>query len=105
MEHENKDRLISIFKIKIKAMTDWCSKNKLDINWTNTYFMFITNKRISLPKTIVIEDSKIEVLQKFKLLGVTIDSKLNFTNCHNEIKILVTRKMNIIKRLFIYICL
>ena len=71
MEHENIDRLISIFKIKIKAMTDWCIKNKLDINWTKTYFMFITNKRITLPKTIVIEDAEIEVVQKFKLLGVT----------------------------------
>ena len=64
MEHENIDRLISIFKIKIKAMTDWCSKNKLDINWTKTYFMFITNKRITLPKTIVIEDSEIVFLKK-----------------------------------------
>ena len=61
-------------------MTDWYSKNKLDINQTKTYFMFITNERITLPKTIVIEDAEIEVVQKFKLLGVTIDNKLNFNN-------------------------
>ena len=43
---------------------------------------------------------KSKLFQKFKLLGVTLDKKLNFNNYSNEIKILITRKMYSIKRLF-----
>ena len=40
--------------------------------------MFFTNKRIKAPKEITMNGSKIEVLTTFKLLGVTLDNKLNF---------------------------
>jgi hypothetical protein len=60
--------------------------------------MFITNKRIKLPKEITVatklvndkkEDIKVSVLNSIKLLGVTIDKKLNFTeHCSNLKKII-----------------
>ena len=65
-------------------MTDWYSKNKLGINYASTYVMFITNIIITLSKTKVIEDAEIEVVQKFKLLGVTKEKKLYFNNNANE---------------------
>ena len=43
--------------------------------------MFVTNKRINPPKEIDIGDgitNHVKVFDQFKLLGVTIDNKLNF---------------------------
>ena len=37
--------LINRFVEKLKALLEWCEFNKLDINWSNTYFMFMTKKK------------------------------------------------------------
>jgi hypothetical protein len=89
--------LINRFVNKLKTLLDWCQFNKLDINWSKTFFMFVTNKRVKLPKEITVgtklvndkkEDIKVSVVNSFKLLGVTIDNKLNFTeHCSNLKKI------------------
>ncbi len=36
----------------LKALLEWCEFNTLDINWSKTFFMFVTNKRVKLPKEI-----------------------------------------------------
>jgi hypothetical protein len=55
--------------------------------------MFVTNKRVKLPKEIAISskivnnetvDINVNVVTSFKLLGVTLDNKLTFTeHCSN----------------------
>ena len=40
--------------------------------------MFVTNKRISIPESIFIGSNQVDVVDEFKLLGVILDSKLNF---------------------------
>ncbi len=58
----------------------------LDLNWSKTYFMFVTNKRINLPNEIAVckdingKDIQVSVVNNFKLLGVTINNKLNFSD-------------------------
>ena len=59
-------------------LTEWCNCNRLDINWSKTYFMFITNKRVRTPISIIVADNVVQVVDTFKLLGVTLDNKLNF---------------------------
>ena len=44
--------LINRFVEKLKVLLEWCEFNKLVINWSKTYFMFVTNKRVKLPKEI-----------------------------------------------------
>ena len=81
-----------------------CKFNKLDINWAKTDFMFVTNKRIKAPKEIEISAGiSVRVVEQFKLLGVTIDNKLNFETYASMIKKSVNRKLYSIKRLF-YLC-
>ena len=89
--------LINRFVNKLKTLLDWCQFNKLDINWSKTFFMFITNKRVKLPTEITVgsklvndksENIKVSVVDSFKLLGVTLDNKLNFVeHCSNLKKI------------------
>jgi hypothetical protein len=71
---ENVDKLIAHFQMKILLLIEWCKMNRLDLNWSKTFFMFITSKRVSLPKTISIDGSEVQVVQSFKLLGVTLDT-------------------------------
>jgi hypothetical protein len=104
--------LINRFLRKLKTLLDWCQLNKLDINWSKTFFMFVTNKRVKLPKEITvgtklvndkIEDIKVSVVVSFKLLGLTIDKKLNFTEHCSNLKKIVNKKLFSIKRLF-FLC-
>ena len=74
--------------------------------------MFVTIKRIKLPKKIKIGteivnnktvDINVNVVTSFKLLGVTLDNKLTFSEHCSNIKKIVNKKMYSIKRLF-FLC-
>ena len=99
---ENLETLITKFKKKLEPFIDWCKYNKLDINWSKTFFMFVTNKHTKnkLPKQILINDVQVQVVESFKLLGVTIDNKLNFTKYTSDLRKIINRKLFSIKRLF-----
>jgi hypothetical protein len=99
---EELQELINSFKQKLETLIDWCKFNKLDINWSKTFFMFVTNKRVKnkLPKEIMIDNNQIRVVDSFKLLGVTIDNKLNFVKYCSDVRLILNRKMYSIKRLF-----
>ena len=92
--------LIDEFKKQLKPFTDWCSFNRLDVNWDKTFFMFVTTKRIKAPEAIEIDGKLVKVVDQFKLLGVTIDKKLNFLNYASILKNSVIKKLYSIKRLF-----
>jgi hypothetical protein len=75
--------------------------------------MFVTNKRVKLPMEITVgtklvndknEDIKVSVVNSFKLLVVTIDNKLNFTEHCSNLKKIVNLKLYSIKRLF-FLCI
>jgi len=94
------DILISRFKKRLEPLIDWCKFNKLDLNWSKTFFMFITNKRAKLPSEIEVDGNLIKTVDNFKLLGVTLDNKLNFSTHCSNLKKIINRKMYSIKRLF-----
>ena len=75
---EKLDSLIQLFEGIIKQLLNWCSRNRLDINWNKTFFMVITNKRIKIPGAFTFNDITIKCVNEFKLLGITIDNKLSF---------------------------
>ena len=93
--------LLELFRESIKEMIKWCTFNRLDINWSKTYVMFVTNKKnVELPNEINVDDNKIMVVNSFKLLGVIIDNKLNFSTYCSHIRKTVNSKLHSIKRLF-----
>jgi hypothetical protein len=55
----NIDDLYKEFSIAIKNLLDWCSKNRLDINWSKTFLMVITNKRIKIPDSYLFGTVKV----------------------------------------------
>ena len=100
MQGNDLNVLIDEFKKQLKPFTDWCSFNRLDVNWDKTFFMFVTTKRIKTPEAIVIDGKQVKVADQFKLLGVTIDKKLNFLSFAYFLKNNVIKKLDSIKRLF-----
>ena len=62
--------------------------------------MFITNKRDKTPSEIIIDRISVKVVQSFKLLGITIDNKLNFSEHITLTKKIINRKIFSIRRLF-----
>ena len=100
MQGNDLNTLINEFKKQLKPFTDWCSLNRLDVNWDKTFFMFVTTKRTKAPLTIEIDGKQVKVVDQFKLLGVTIDNKLNFSNYASILKNSVIRKLYSIKSLF-----
>ncbi len=95
----NKDlnTLIAQFKADISALQEWFQFKTIDINWSKTDFMFVTNQRIKPPKEIQLNESTIEVVTTFKLLGITIDNKLTFNKFTSEIRNKIIQKMHSIK--------
>ena len=99
-DSEDIDQLINQFSTKIKPMFDWCNRNRIDINWDKTFCMFVTNRRVMLPGVLTLNGINIQVVDSFKLLGITIDNKLQFrAHCANVCKT-ITSKLFSIVRLF-----
>ena len=63
--------------------------------------MFVTNKRnIYLPAHIIIDENNVEVVNCFKLLGITIDNKLTFQKYVSDIRNSINKRLYSINRLF-----
>jgi hypothetical protein len=97
----NLENLISNFNNSIKKLLIWCNFNRIDVNWNKTKIMFVSNKRnVSLPNQISIGSNEIQVVDNFKLLGITIDNKLSFLKYVSELRILINKRLYSIDRLF-----
>jgi hypothetical protein len=102
LAHSNLKTLLSMFKKIILQLNEWCKHNRLYINWSKTFNMFITSKRIMVPDFLEIEDAKICTVKKFKLLGVHLDEKLQFIDHAANICLSVNRRLYTIKKTFLF---
>ena len=64
--------IVDFFK-KLVPFLDWVKLNQLTINRSKTKMMFITKQRTACPSSLIIDGCGVEVLDEFKLLGITID--------------------------------
>ena len=92
--------VISNFKAGLKILIEWCNFNRLFINWSKTFIMFITNKRVIIPINLDFGDIHLIAVKKFKLLGFIIDSKLIFKLHVAQTCLTINRKLYSIKSLF-----
>ena len=97
---ETIETCINQCKNSINALNDWCDHNRLFINWEKRFVMFITNKSVVLPKSVTLNKIEVKAVNNFKLLGNTLDNKLNFFEHVLRVYISINRKTFEIKRLF-----
>ena len=81
-------------------MLNVCKHNRLHINWSKTFIMFITNKRLLTPAFIDYDGIRLHAVAQFKLLGVIIDNKLDFQAFAAQTCLTINRKLYSISRLF-----
>ena len=94
------DSVIKKFNFFSQRLIDWCNHNHLQINWSKTQAMFVSNKRFNRPKDLKIDENTIEIITNFKLLGVWIDNKLNFNYYASSLINSINKKLFAIKILF-----
>jgi hypothetical protein len=95
-------KAINNLKNTVDALLIWCNHNKMEINWLKTKAMIITSirrNRSEFPSALDLHNS-VEVVEEFKLLGVLLDCKLNFSNHILNLKKSITKKLFIIKNMF-----
>ena len=97
---ENFSDLIIQYEHDVSNILEWCNKNRLDINWSKTFFMVITNKRTKIPDSLIIKGHNIKLVKEFRLLGVMLDNKLNFNTHVSRLCLSINSKLFAIKRLF-----
>jgi hypothetical protein len=97
--NKNWSILLSEFQRDIVDLFEWCEINRIDINYSKTYIMVITNKRVDIPIKIVLGSIEIEVVSTFKLLGVYLDNKLNFQSHIAKMCLSINKRLYSIKRL------
>ena len=83
----------------IKIMEEWATENKLTFNVDKTKAMLFTIRKNCKKPNLYMNRKKIEYVDTFKYLGVTIDNKLRWTNhIENQVKkakatLMIGRKM------------
>lgn len=97
----NLECLLTNFNQSIKRLVIWCKYNRIDVNWSKTKIMFVSNqKNLNLPKQLSIANNNVEVVDNFKLLGITIDNKLTFLKYVSELRNSINKRLYSIDRLF-----
>jgi hypothetical protein len=100
---ESLEKLIENFKSKFARVYEWITFNKLFINWGKTKFMIISNhsnKPTSIGLTLSDASVVVDVVTEFKLLGCTLDNKLQFSTYVDLLKKTILQKLFAIKKLF-----
>jgi len=94
------DLTISSFKKDFENVYNWISLNKLFINWTKTKFMLVSRTKHPISTHIELFGNKVEMVNEFKLLGVTIDKDLNFSKFVKALSKSIYAKVFSIKNIF-----
>lgn len=58
-------KLIDDFDEDVKPLIELCKFNRLDINLSTTFCMFVTNMRVTLPHEVVIDGISVKVVPEF----------------------------------------
>ena len=89
-----------ILEKETSKMMDWFAKNSLAANPTKfqTMLMCGNNKKVD-DLNIIVENTKLESTSSIKVLGVNIDSKLNFNAHVCDICTKAGRQLNVLQRL------
>jgi len=59
------------FKQELSLLLEWCTLNRIDINWSKTFIMFVSgNRKVMPPLNIEIDNNIVTIVKEFKLLGI-----------------------------------
>jgi hypothetical protein len=97
--HPSGDRALSDMAADLSTIFQWYSENKLLINKNKSKFMIISNSHT--PTNIPLELSRISQVNELKILGLTLNHKLTYTE-HTKI-VLTTANAVVKKKIYIHL--
>ena len=83
----------------MSRISSWMSKNGLTLNTTKTKTMLIHPQSKRPPPLVSYNDSLIDQVQVFKLLGVFVDQHLKWDHYVNHVATTVSRNVSLMRRL------
>ena len=73
----------------LSALNSWFSQSQLKLNPTKSEVMFVGSSRLlakyNLPSVVTLDGTTLPIFSKLKILGVTLDSNLNFAHFISQI--------------------
>ena len=73
----------------LSALNSWFSQSQLKLNLTKSEVMFVGSSRLlakyNLPSVVTLDGTTLPLSSKLKILGVTLDSNLNFAHFISQI--------------------
>ena len=92
------DDLIRTMNEEMVKVVDWLQINRLSLNLNKTHFILFQRKRVrvSMSIDVIIDNVKIDMVERTKFLGVIIDQNLSFQSHINYIKGKVARGIGIL---------
>ena len=103
VQGENLQTVVNTLGQEGSIATDWFASNFMKANPDKFHFMSAAKKADAAVNTIEIESNSIQAEDSIKLLGVHIDSRLNFNKQISEVCKKAGRQINALKRLSFYL--
>ena len=75
----------------IEKIRNWLSENKLTLNQKKTKSVYFSKKSKVRKKPSTLNQTPLEILEKFKYLGVILDEKLSYKDHISKVKTTLTR--------------
>ena len=85
---------------EINSFVQWCDEKFLHLNVSKTKEMLINFRRdYTVPDQVVIKNTKVERVQNYKYLGITIDNQLKWTENTDTVVKKVNSRLYCLKKL------
>lgn len=88
------------YRDEVRAFSSWCSDNHLIINVNKTKEMIVDYSRDASHQPLYIRDEKVDVVDEYKYLGVTIDKNFKFDTHVQNVYKKCNQRLYFIRQLF-----
>ena len=92
------DKLVTSMNEEMTKIIEWLRTNRLSLNIEKTHFMMFRKRKqkITLNNELLIDDKKVEQVEKTKFLGVYVDSSLTWQDHIQYIEGKIARALGVI---------
>ena len=98
--HSSIDQIKNVLEQDTHRLLDWFKNNSLEANQTKFQSMILKNKKAIVDYfDIIVNDTMLNLTDDIKVLGVTIDSQLNFNIHVSNMCNKASRQLNVLQRL------
>ena len=103
LSHPNYQSLIENFNNELVMISSWMKVNRLSLNTSKTFAINFSNRNITNPLSLVLNDTVIEWKSSIRYLGVILDKKLNFSDHIDVLCTKISRLVGLMYRVSFFV--